>query len=144
MDAFGAAADSAEEWTTSWATSMSERAAQAQAMSQRIAELSVSATGADGAVKVTVAGSGIVTDLRLDDRLSNWSGARLAAEIMATMRRAQGRLAGAVSDITAQTVGADSETARAVVASYAERFPAIGDDREQDQRHDSRRQHGGW
>ncbi|MEV4711543.1 YbaB/EbfC family nucleoid-associated protein [Micromonospora sp. NPDC049374] len=136
-------ADSAEEWTRSWAASMSERAAQAQEMSQRVAGLSVSATGGDGAIEVTVAGSGIVTDLRIDDRLSNWSGARIAAEIMTTMLRAQGRLSGAVAEIAAQTVGANSETARAIVASYAERFPEVRDDREQG-RDDSRRERGGW
>ncbi|MEV6815511.1 YbaB/EbfC family nucleoid-associated protein [Micromonospora sp. NPDC051296] len=144
MDAFDATADSAEEWTRSWAASMSERAAQAQVMSQRVADLSVSATGADGAVEVTVAGSGIVTDLRLDERLSNWPAARIATEIMATMRRAQGRLAEAVAEIAAQTVGTGSETARAVVASFAERFPELDDDREEGRRDDFRRERGGW
>ncbi|GAB3843172.1 hypothetical protein GCM10029963_17430 [Micromonospora andamanensis] len=144
MDAsFDRVADSAEEWTRSWAASMSERAAQAQEMSQRVAGLSVSATGGDGAIEVTVAGSGIVTDLRIDDRLANWSGARISAEIMATMRRAQGRLSAAVAEIAGQTVGANSETARAIVASYAERFPEVDDDREQG-RDDSRRERGGW
>ncbi|GIJ25140.1 hypothetical protein Vqi01_03020 [Micromonospora qiuiae] len=143
-ESFGAAADAAEEWTHAWAASVSERAAQAQAMSQRVAELSISATGADGAVRVTVAGSGIVTDLRIDDRLSSWSGARAAAEIMTTMRRAQGRLAGAVAGIAAQTVGADSETARAVVRSYAQRFPEVDDDHEEGRRSDFRRQRDGW
>ncbi|GGM51603.1 hypothetical protein GCM10011608_40640 [Micromonospora sonchi] len=145
MDAsFDGAADAAEEWTHAWAASVSERAEQAQAMSQRIAQLSVSATGADGAVRVTVAGSGVVTDLRVGDRLSSWSGARVAAEIMTTMRRAQGRLAGAVAEIAAQTVGAGSETARAVVTSYAERFPEVDDDHEEGLRSDFRRQRDGW
>ncbi|MEG3632465.1 YbaB/EbfC family nucleoid-associated protein [Micromonospora palythoicola] len=116
---------------------------QAQEMSQRVAGLSVSATGGDGAMEVTVAGSGIVTDLRIDDRVANWSGARISAEIMTTMRRAQGRLSAAVAEIAGRTVGANSETARAIVASYAERFPEVDDEREQG-RDDSRRERGGW
>jgi hypothetical protein len=77
-------------------------------------------------IEVTVAGSGIVTDLRIDDRLANWTGARISAEIMTTMRRAQGRLSAAVAEIAGQTIGANSETARVIVASYAERFPEVG------------------
>ena len=135
MDApFGAGADAAEEWVRSWSASVSERAAQAQVMSQRVGDLTVSATGGHGAVEVTVAGSGTVTDLRLDDRVRDWSGERIAAEIMITMRRAQARLAEAVADVAAQTVGTDSETGRAVVASYATRFPAPPEDRVEDRR----------
>ncbi|MEH0819837.1 MULTISPECIES: YbaB/EbfC family nucleoid-associated protein [unclassified Micromonospora] len=136
---FGAGADAAEEWVRSWSASVSERAAQAQAMSQRIADLTVSATGGHGAVEVTVAGSGTVTGLRLDDRVCGWSGERIAAEIMGTMRRAQARLAEAVADVAAQTVGADSETGRAVVGSYATRFPAPPDDGDDDRRNPHRR-----
>ena len=36
-------------------------------LADRLASLSASATGDDGAVTVTVAGSGVVTGLRLDD-----------------------------------------------------------------------------
>ncbi|MFG2169482.1 YbaB/EbfC family nucleoid-associated protein [Micromonospora chersina] len=116
-------ADAAEEWVRSWAASVSDRAAQAQEMSRRVADLTATAAGADGAVRVTVAASGIVTELWLHDRVRSWPATRIAAEIMATTRRAQARLAGAVADVAAQTVGAGSETARAVVASYTTRFP---------------------
>lgn len=140
---FGATADAAEEWVRSWSASVSERAAQTQAMSQRVAELSVSATGARGAVEVTVAASGVVTNLRLDDQVRTWTAERIAVEVMTTMRRAQGRLAGAVAEAAAQTVGAHSETARAIVASYATRFPEQPDDRD-DQREPFHRGRDGW
>ncbi|MET7966528.1 YbaB/EbfC family nucleoid-associated protein [Micromonospora sp. NPDC005305] len=111
---------------------MSDRAAQAQEMSRRVADLTATAAGADGAVRVTVAASGIVTELRLDDRVRSWPATRIAAEIMATTRRAQARLAGAVADVAARTVGAGSETARAVVASYTTRFPAPPEESDDD------------
>ncbi|MFR9777790.1 YbaB/EbfC family nucleoid-associated protein [Micromonospora sp. MS34] len=116
-------ADAAEDWVRSWAASVSDRAAQAQEMSRRVGDLTATAAGADGAVRVMVAASGVVTELRLDDRVRSWPAARIAAEIMATMHRAQAGLAGAVADVAAQAVGAGSETARAVVASYTTRFP---------------------
>lgn len=125
---FSTTADAAEQWVENWAASVNERAAQAQAMSRQVAELSMTADGAHGAVAVTVAGSGLVTDLRLDDRVRSWSGDRIAAEILSVMRRAQSQLAGQVAVIAARTVGADSETARAVVASFEQRFPAPAPD----------------
>lgn len=116
-------ADAAENWVRSWSASVSERAAQAQELSRLVADLTASASSADGAVRVTVAASGVVTELRLSDRVRGWSPQRIAEEVMTTMRRAQARLAIAVDEVAAQTVGEDSETARAVVASYTERFP---------------------
>ncbi|QGN48441.1 YbaB/EbfC family DNA-binding protein [Micromonospora sp. WMMC415] len=139
---FSGAADAAEEWMRSWSASVSERAAQAQAMSQRVADLSVSATNGDGAVEVTVAASGVVTDLRLGARVRTWPSDEIAAEILTTMRRAQARLGAAVAEIAAQTVGANSESARAVVASYANRFPDPPDDR--DDHGQASRGRGGW
>jgi DNA-binding protein YbaB len=120
----GATADGAEEWVRSWTASMSERAAAAQAMSDQVARLTVSAADEDGLVTVTVSGSGAVTGLRLDERVHRWTTDRLGDQILATMRRAQATLAGRVAEIAADTVGADSETGRAVVASFETRFPA--------------------
>lgn len=112
-----------EQFVASWAAGVSERAAQAQALSERVAAMSVTADGAYGAVEVTVASSGAMTDLRLDDRVLRWRADQIAAEVLAVMRRAQGRLAAQVAEAAAETVGADSETARAVVGSYERRFP---------------------
>ncbi len=80
--------DGADEWIAAWTASVSERAAQAQEMSERVAALSVSASGADGAVTVTVSGSGNVTDLWLDPRIVRWPADEIARQILATMRRA--------------------------------------------------------
>ncbi|WP_444947131.1 YbaB/EbfC family nucleoid-associated protein [Micromonospora ureilytica] len=134
-------ADAAENWVRSWSASVSERAAQAQEMSRLVADLSVSATSADGAVRVTVAATGVVTELRLSDRVQGWPGARIAAEVMTTMRRAQAQLAEAVADVAARTVGESSETGRAVVASYTERFPEPPESSDDDR---SRRRQDGW
>ncbi|MFI7609384.1 YbaB/EbfC family nucleoid-associated protein [Micromonospora sp. NPDC049366] len=130
----------AEEWLRSWSASVEQRAAEAHAMSQQVAALLVSSSGGNGSVEVTVASSGVPTGLWLDDRVRNWPAERIAAEIMVTMRRAQARLAEAVAEVAAQTVGADTETGRAVVASYATRFPEPQDDAAEDRE----RGRGGW
>ncbi|MFC4020406.1 YbaB/EbfC family nucleoid-associated protein [Micromonospora sp. GCM10011542] len=122
---FGAAT---ERFVASWTAGVSERAARAQALSEQVAGMSATADGADGAVRVTVAASGVPTDLRLDHRVLRWQPDEIAAEILQVMRRAQGRLASQVAEAAAETVGSDSDTARAVVSSYERRFPKQPED----------------
>jgi YbaB/EbfC DNA-binding family len=131
---FNAAGEDADEWVDSWAAGVSARARAAQELSERVAVLSVSATGCDGAVEATVAGSGVLTDLRLDDRVRHWSGTEIARQVLAVMRRAQASLAARVGEIADETVGADSETGRAVVAGFVRRFPAQPEEEDQPQR----------
>jgi len=119
----GATSDSAEEWIRDWSASVADRAAKAQAMSEQVGQLSVSASSSDGSVEVTVAGSGAMTNLRLGESTRKWTADQTAAEILAVMRRAQAKLANRVAEIAADTVGAESETGRAVVSSFERRFP---------------------
>jgi hypothetical protein len=106
----------------SWNAQVSGRTEAAAALADRVASLSASATGADGAIRATVAGSGILTGLELGD--VELTGEDLAAEILRTMRRAQAGLTERVAEAVDETVGADTETGRAVLESFAQRFPA--------------------
>ncbi|MEV6346905.1 YbaB/EbfC family nucleoid-associated protein [Actinoplanes sp. NPDC051851] len=94
------------------------------ALADRVATLSASATGADGAITVTVASSGNVTGLDLDDRALGLGAPGLAGEILRTMRRAQSSLADEVETAVAETVGADTETGKAILDGFTQRFPA--------------------
>ena len=98
-------------------------------LADRLATLSASATGGDGVVTVTVASSGIMTELRLDDRVREFSGARLSAEILHTMRRAQSAVAEQVAAAVGDTVGTDSPMGRAVLAGLADRLAAVPEDK---------------
>jgi hypothetical protein len=82
----------------------------------------------DGAVQVTVSASGVITDLRLDDRVRLWPAVRLAEQILAVMRRAQAELVGPVAAAAGATVGEYSEAGRAVIDGYATRFPVPPDE----------------
>jgi hypothetical protein len=97
------------------------------ALADRVSTLTSSASGADRTIRVTVASSGIVTGLELDDRVQRMPGAELAEEILRVMRRAQAGLADRVTEAVRETVGEDTETGRAVLASYGRRFPAEPD-----------------
>ncbi len=93
-------------------------------LADRLAALSASATGDDGAVTVTVAGSGVVTGLRLDDRVRRLTGATLSAEILRAMQRAQAALAEQVATAVDETVGAGTEAGRMVLEALNRRVPA--------------------
>ena len=115
--------DAAERWVDDWSNAAYDRVALAQRFADRVASATATATGAGGAITVTVSGAGLVTDLRLTSGTQNLFPERLAQEILATMRRAQGLLHAAVESAAEETVGADSPTAQAVLVSYARRFP---------------------
>jgi len=116
--------EAAEEWVRSWSAQVSARAEAATAMADRVAGISASASNLDNSVRVTVAASGVLDGLELDNRTRSLSGPDLAAEILRTMRRAQAKLTESVSAAVKETVGTDSETGRAVIASFQHRFPA--------------------
>lgn len=120
--------DDAQEWVASWSTSVSRRAERAQRLAARVADLSATASGADGLVEVRVDSSGAMTGLHLGDGVSGWPAARIEREILTTMRAAQARLTAQVTAVVNDTVGTDTETGRAVVSGYAERFSAVPDD----------------
>jgi phenylpyruvate tautomerase PptA (4-oxalocrotonate tautomerase family) len=120
--------DAAEEWVRSWSDSVSERATAARELADRVARLTVDATDADRLITTTVNGSGGLVGLRLAAEAARLPMDELADEILRTMRQAQSRLAERVAGIAAQTVGADSESARAVVSSFEQRYPEPDDD----------------
>ncbi|SDT66774.1 hypothetical protein [Actinoplanes derwentensis] len=116
--------DAAEEWLDSWASQVNLQAERSVELARRVAELTGSAEGLDGAIRVKVGSSGQVESLDLDDRVNGLPGPRLAHEIMVVMRRVQVVLSSKVDEQVKATVGADSEAGRAVVDSFEARFPA--------------------
>jgi hypothetical protein len=115
--------DAAEEWLDSWASGVNAQAERAVTLSRRVARLTGSAESRDGSIKVTVGSSGQVEALDLDDRVQQLRGAELSRQILAVMRRAQADLSGQVAAQVRETVGADTETGRAVIHSFEARFP---------------------
>jgi DNA-binding protein YbaB len=119
--------DAAERWVDDWESGIAERAARAKALSQRVASLSATAHSDDGLVELTVASSGVVTGLRLDERVRDWPAARIAEQIMTVMRAAHRRLTEQVTEATAETIGLDDPAGQAVVASFAQRAGGTDD-----------------
>jgi hypothetical protein len=114
--------DEAERWLADWSASVSQQAEQSRQLAERVAALSASAESADG-VRVTVDASGQITELELTDRIRELAPARLASAILETMRTAQRKLPDLVAETAADTVGAGSSSASAVIAAFERRFP---------------------
>jgi PleD family two-component response regulator len=112
--------DAAERQVDEWQAGLEQRAAEARELASRLAELSASARSEDKLVIVTVDATG-VTGLELAEGIRKQPASETAASVLATMRAARAKLNEAVASITAETVGADSETGKAVIASFAKR-----------------------
>jgi DNA-binding protein YbaB len=135
----GRSLDDADDWLRNWTAQASTRAEAAQRMSEGVAALTSTATLADGAIKATVAGSGLLTGLELDDRVQRMPGRELAAQIMRAVAQAQAGLNTKVAAVVSDTVGAESETGRAVMTSFERRFPEPPPPEEQQQGAEGRR-----
>jgi YbaB/EbfC DNA-binding family len=120
--------DAAEEWLDSWVGQVNTQAERSVDLSRRVAALTATEEGRDGAIRVTVGSAGQVERLDLDERVHELPGPRLAQEIMSVMRRAQAALSVQVVDEVRATVGEDTETGRAVIHSFDARFPTPRDE----------------
>jgi hypothetical protein len=112
--------DAAEDWLDRWSARVSAQAGRAATLSRRVAALTGTAESSDGSIRVTVGSSGQVAELSLADE-------DLARRIRAVLRRAQADLARQVAVQVDETVGADSETGRAVAHAFVSRFPGPED-----------------
>ena len=122
--------DAAEEWLDSWVGQVNAQAERSVELSRRVAALTATEEGRDGAIRVTVGSAGQVERLDLDERVHELTGPRLAQEIVSVMRRAQAALSRRVADEVRATVGEDTETGRAVIQSFDSRFPEPRDEQE--------------
>jgi DNA-binding protein YbaB len=116
--------DAAEDWLDHWTAGVSAQAERAAALSRRVAALTGRAASDDDSIRVTVGASGQLQSLDIDDRATDLRGEELSRRILAVMRKAQSNLAAQVSAEVEETVGADTETGRAVIHSFTTRFPA--------------------
>jgi DNA-binding protein YbaB len=122
--------EDAEDWLESWTASVDAQAARAAQLSRRVASLTGVAESVDGSVRVTVGSSGQIAKLELDDSVQQLGGEELGRQIMSVLRRAQANLSTQVAGEVRATVGADTETGRAVIHAFESRFPPQRDNDE--------------
>jgi hypothetical protein len=115
--------DAVEEWLDSRVAGVDARAQSAVDVFRRVAALVGEARSQDGLLAVAVGSGGRLVRPDIDDDAQRRSGVELGRDIMASIGRAQAHLSAQVADQVRETVGEDTKTGRAVINSYAERFP---------------------
>ncbi|GAA3734340.1 hypothetical protein GCM10022225_15880 [Plantactinospora mayteni] len=118
----GAELDAAQQRVDAWQASFADRAERTGELSRRLAGLRVTACGADGLVEATLDSTGALVDLRLDERTRQQPAARMAEEILATVRAARAELLHRVTEATVELLGADDPRGRALIDSYRGRL----------------------
>jgi DNA-binding protein YbaB len=107
-----------------WIADAEQMAARYQQLSTDVSQVSVTESTPDGLIRVTVNSAGLVTDLRISERVTGMPGPRVAAGVLMAMRRAQSRIAGRVAELMRATVGQDKAMMDAVLTNYQTLFPA--------------------
>ena len=110
--------DETERMVDDWQAGIEARAAGAQELSIRLAALTASARSADELVEVKVGATGDLVGLELAEGIRGRPAAETAREILATLRAARISLTEAVTAAAAETVGTNSATGQAVIATY--------------------------
>ncbi len=118
----GESADAALERIDLWERSLARRAEQAQELARRTSEMTATARSRDGLVEVTVDAEGRVSSIHLDERTRQQSAETTSRTLMETVRAASSSLFKQLQEVTAETVGGDSETGRMLVAGLRRRL----------------------
>jgi DNA-binding protein YbaB len=101
-----------------------QMAARYQQLSTDVSRVLVTESTPDGLITVTVNSGGLVTDLRISERVTGMPGPQVAAGVLLAMRRAQSRIAGRVGELMQATIGQDKAMVDAVLTNYQNLFPA--------------------
>ncbi|WP_285500280.1 YbaB/EbfC family nucleoid-associated protein [Actinokineospora sp. NBRC 105648] len=88
----GAELSAVESMVADWEHGGQERLARVKEVTDRVTQLTATARSADGAVSVSVDSRGLPTDIRIEENAKPGSMAELSAQVMHTLRAAQGQL----------------------------------------------------
>jgi DNA-binding protein YbaB len=87
-----------------WAEQLQRKAETYRNLHHQMSQLVVTETSTDGMVRVRVDAQGVPTEITLTDRARGADPARLSAELMTCLRRAQRTLASQVQDLVTASV----------------------------------------
>jgi DNA-binding protein YbaB len=105
-----------------WERSLARRAEQAQELARRTAELTATVRSRDGLVEVTVGAEGRVERIHLDERTRQQPADATARTLMDTLRAATTSLLEQFQEAAAETVGAETDTGRMLMAGLRRRL----------------------
>jgi DNA-binding protein YbaB len=106
--------DEASAYLQNWKGRVDEAAANTRAMSERLAQLRVSATDDDGLAEVTIDAAGVLVDVRFTERMSRVTPDAVARAVLAAQRKARRAAAEQSQQIIDDTLGPDSVAGRTI------------------------------
>ncbi|MEV4349514.1 YbaB/EbfC family nucleoid-associated protein [Actinoplanes sp. NPDC049596] len=110
--------EAAEQMVDDWQEGFERRAAQARELAARMEGLRATGRSPDGLVEVTVGRAGELTGLHLDEDIRRQPASTTEREILAAVSAARTALAEKVRHAVDDTLGADTESGRAILAGY--------------------------
>lgn len=103
-----------EEWLANFEAKIADVQQKAAAFKENLEASGATEASDDGALRVTVAPNGALTDLTIEESAMRRSGGELAGQIMKLARKAQRAAAVHVAEAFAPLAGEDSESLRMV------------------------------
>ncbi|WP_406688617.1 YbaB/EbfC family nucleoid-associated protein [Saccharopolyspora sp. ID03-671] len=120
---FGRDIGAAERMVREWQDRAAEKAEKFTRLQQQVENIAVTESSRDGAIRVTVASSGMLQDLQLADNADNRPMARLGADIMRLVQQAQAKIPGQMQQAVEDTVGMGDSAAQHVLDQARRHFP---------------------
>lgn len=106
--------DEANAYLQSWKGRIDQAAANTRAMSDRLAQLRVTASDDDGLAEVTIDPAGVLVDVRFTERIQRVAPAAVARAVLAAQRKARRAAAEQSQQIIDDTLGPDSVAGRTI------------------------------
>jgi DNA-binding protein YbaB len=106
--------DAATAYLQDWHNRVERRAADTQAMSDRLKALRMSATDDNGLTEVTIDATGALVDVDFTDRIQRVAPDVVSRAVMAAVREARRKAAERTRQIVTETMGEDSIAARTI------------------------------
>lgn len=106
--------DSSREYLRDWKGRVDRAAAATQAMSERLGDLRISATDANGLVEVVIDAGGVLVDVRFTERIQRVAPDAAGRAVMAAFGLARRKAAQISHEIISETMGPDSTAARVI------------------------------
>ncbi|WP_433374962.1 YbaB/EbfC family nucleoid-associated protein [Actinoplanes sp. CA-142083] len=106
--------DAADTYLRGWKARIDRMAADTKAMSDRLADLRVTASDDDDLVEVTIDSTGVLLDVRFDQRIQRAAPEVVSRALMSAVRAARVRAADQTRQIITETVGSESAAARTI------------------------------
>ncbi|GAA0533065.1 hypothetical protein GCM10010172_12370 [Paractinoplanes ferrugineus] len=119
--------DSADSYLRNWQDRVDRAAADTKAMSDRLADLRVTATDDNNLVTVTIDTTGVLHEIHFEERIQRVAPGAVSRAVLAALHTARRAAAARSREIVTETVGDDSPAGRAVAERMEQQLTGSDD-----------------